>query len=49
MLVDGIDATAEIRSREVTTAVSAVAANSAVRAELVRPPAGLGESSAAGE
>ena len=36
VLVDGIDATTEIRSREVTTAVSAVAANSAVRAELVR-------------
>ena len=36
VLVDGIDATAEIRSREVTTAVSAIAANSAVRAELVR-------------
>src|SRR4029077_2570163 len=30
------DATSEIRSPEVTTAVSAVAANSAVRAELVR-------------
>ena len=36
VLVDGIDATTEIRSREVTTAVSAVASNSAVRAELVR-------------
>ena len=36
VLVDGIDATADIRSREVTVAVSAVAANSAVRAELVR-------------
>ena len=36
VLVDGIDATTEIRSREVTTAVSAVAANSAVRTELVR-------------
>jgi cytidylate kinase len=36
VLVDGIDATTEIRSREVTTAVSAVAANSAVRSELVR-------------
>jgi cytidylate kinase len=36
VLVDGIDATTEIRSREVTTAVSKVAANSAVRAELVR-------------
>jgi CMP/dCMP kinase len=36
VLVDGVDATSEIRSREVTTAVSAVAANSSVRAELVR-------------
>jgi CMP/dCMP kinase len=36
VLVDGVDATTEIRSREVTTAVSAVAANSAVRTELVR-------------
>jgi cytidylate kinase len=36
VLVDGIDATAEIRTREVTTAVSAVAANSAVRSELVK-------------
>ena len=36
VLVDGIDATRDIRSREVTTAVSKVAANSAVRAELVR-------------
>ncbi len=36
VLVDGTDATDDIRSREVTTAVSAVAANSAVRAELVR-------------
>jgi CMP/dCMP kinase len=34
--VDGVDATADIRSREVTESVSAVAANSAVRAELVR-------------
>ena len=34
--VDGIDATAQIRSAEVTAAVSTVAANSAVRAELVR-------------
>jgi cytidylate kinase len=33
--VDGIDATTEIRGREVTECVSAVAANSAVRAELV--------------
>ncbi len=36
VLVDGLDATTEIRSHEVTTAVSAVAANSGVRAELVR-------------
>jgi cytidylate kinase len=36
VLVDGIDATSEIRSREVTAAVSAVAANSDVRTELVR-------------
>ena len=36
VLVDGVDATTEIRSREVTAAVSAVAANSRVRAELVR-------------
>jgi cytidylate kinase len=36
VLVDGIDATTEIRTPEVTAAVSAVAANSAVRAELVR-------------
>jgi cytidylate kinase len=34
--VDGDDATLEIRGREVTDAVSAVAANSAVRVELVR-------------
>lgn len=34
VLVDGIDATAAIRSREVTDAVSVVAANSDVRAEL---------------
>lgn len=33
--VDGVDATTEIRGREVTGAVSAVAANSAVRAQLV--------------
>ena len=36
VLVDGVDATIEIRGREVTSAVSAVAANSRVRAELVR-------------
>ena len=34
LLVDGDDATSAIRGREVTAAVSAVAANSAVRAEL---------------
>lgn len=34
--VDGVDASIEIRGREVTSAVSAVAANSAVRTELVR-------------
>ena len=34
--VDGVDAAIEIRGREVTSAVSAVAANSAVRSELVR-------------
>ena len=34
MFVDGVDATAEIRSREVTEAVSAVAANTPVREEL---------------
>jgi cytidylate kinase len=34
VLVDGIDATASIRSREVTDAVSAVAANTPVREEL---------------
>ena len=33
---DGVDATVEIRGREVTAAVSAVAANSRVRSELVR-------------
>jgi cytidylate kinase len=36
VVVDGVDATVEIRGREVTAAVSAVAANSRVRAELVR-------------
>jgi CMP/dCMP kinase len=35
VFVDGFEATADIRSREVTAAVSAVAANSRVRAELV--------------
>ncbi|HUS41089.1 MAG TPA: (d)CMP kinase [Ilumatobacteraceae bacterium] len=36
VVVDGVDATVEIRGREVTAAVSAVAANGRVRAELVR-------------
>jgi cytidylate kinase len=36
VLVDGVDATAAIRGPEVTSAVSAVAANPGVRAELVR-------------
>ncbi len=36
VVVDGVDATIEIRGREVTSAVSAVAANSRVRSELVR-------------
>ena len=36
VVVDGVDATVEIRGREVTAAVSAVAANSGVRSELVR-------------
>jgi cytidylate kinase len=36
IVVDGEDATVEIRGREVTAAVSAVAANSGVRAEMVR-------------
>lgn len=35
IVVDGVDASIEIRGREVTAAVSAVAANSAVRADLV--------------
>jgi CMP/dCMP kinase len=34
--VDGVDATLEIRGRDVTESVSAVAANSAVRSELVQ-------------
>ena len=34
--VDGVDATVEIRGREVTAAVSAVASNASVRSELVR-------------
>ncbi len=36
VIVDGVDATVEIRGREVTSAVSAVASNSRVRSELVR-------------
>lgn len=36
VMVDGVDATVEVRGREVTAAVSAVAANSRVRSELVR-------------
>jgi cytidylate kinase len=36
VVVDGVDATVEIRGREVTAAVSAVASNPHVRAELVR-------------
>jgi cytidylate kinase len=36
VLVDGVDATIEVRSPEVTRAVSAVAANPEVRRELVR-------------
>ena len=36
VVVDGVDATIEIRGPEVTRAVSAVAANPSVRAELVR-------------
>ena len=36
VVVDGVDATVEIRGREVTAAVSAVAANARVRSELVR-------------
>lgn len=36
VVVDGIDATTEIRGPEVTRAVSAVAANPAVRTEMVR-------------
>ena len=36
VVVDGLDATIEIRGREVTSAVSAVSANGAVREELVR-------------
>jgi cytidylate kinase len=35
IVVDGVDATVDIRGREVTESVSAVAANGAVRAEMV--------------
>lgn len=35
VVVDGVDATVEIRGRDVTAAVSAIAANSAVRRDLV--------------
>ena len=42
MIVDGVDATIEIRGPEVTRAVSLVAANPAVRAELRPPAAGVG-------
>ena len=48
VLVDGVDATIEIRGPEVTRAVSTVAANPAVRAELVEPPAGSGPTSTGG-
>jgi CMP/dCMP kinase len=41
--VDGVDATAAIRTPEITAAVSAVAANSAVRAELRRRQRGWAE------
>jgi cytidylate kinase len=36
VFIDGVDATDEVRSAEITRRVSAVAANGAVRAELVR-------------
>ena len=36
VVVDGVDATAEVRGREVSEAVSAVASNAEVRRELVR-------------
>lgn len=36
VIVDGVDATTEIRGREVTAAVSSVASNGGVRSELVR-------------
>ena len=36
VLVDGVDATSEVRSPNVTRSVAAVAANAGVRAELVR-------------
>ena len=42
VLVDGVDATVEIRSPEVTSAVSRVAANSAVRSRDASTPARVG-------
>lgn len=48
VLVDGVDATTAIRTPEVTTAVSAVAANSAVRAELRRRQRAWGEERSGG-
>ena len=42
VLVDGVDATIEIRSPEVTRAVSTVAANPEVRQRAGDPPAGVG-------
>ena len=47
VLVDGVDATAEIRSREVTEAVSAVAANSAGARRAARRVSEHGPTSAA--
>jgi len=48
VLVDGVDATIEIRSPEVTRAVSVVAANPEVRKELVRRQREWGEAQGAG-
>ena len=42
VVVDGIDATAEIRSREVTEGVSAIAANTPGARGAASPPAALG-------
>ena len=49
MVVDGVDATADIRGREVTEAVSAVAANTrcASRAAAVASAAGRASAAAA--